>query len=526
LLIKLKKELASKSKEGYVNSLRNTVREYAVNQARKPSGFYSMTLPTGMGKTLASMNWALEHAKFNNLKRIIIVLPFISIIDQTASEFKRIFGEDQVLEHHSGFLEDEENLKEISLETITDDSYVKRLAAENWDYPVIITTSVQFFESLFSNKPARCRKVHNITSSVVIFDEVQTLPKTLVLPTLSIMKNVQKIMNTSFLFCTATQPAFEKRENFNGIDKIISLVENPEKIFEATRRVTYTSLNQYMPVSITELADHILSRKVSALIVFNTKKQALLFYKEIQCRTAFRTFHLSTGMYPAHRKKIIENIRESLRKNEMILVSSTQLIEAGVDFDFPCIAREIAPMESIIQSAGRCNREGRMAKPGEAIIFKLSDAGSPNNQYKSLAEFANTLYRDKEDLLCKHELFGEYYRKALNLLVEPDKLKIEEDRANFRFKTISEKYQLIDDNTIPVFILCKESRDLYDRIRHKPALSRSDYRSMQQYSVQFFEKFIKDNFDKIGREPQGFWVWHGEYNEDYGVTTDNQLLIL
>lgn len=526
LIIKLKNELESKNKEGVINQLRNIVREYAVNHANMPTGFFSMTLPTGMGKTLASINWALEHAKYNELKRIIIVLPFISIIDQTASEFKRIFGEDQILEHHSGFIEDEENHNENKSESCSDDSNLKRLATENWDYPIIVTTSVQFFESLFANKPSRCRKVHNIANSVVIFDEVQTLPKNLVIPTLSIMKNVQKVMNTSFLFCTATQPAFERTDKFNGIDKIFSLVENPEKIFEATRRVRYTALNQYVPIGLTELADHILDRKVSALAVFNTKKQALLFYKEIQGRTGFKTFHLSTSMYPAHRKKVIESIRESLRNNEMILVSSTQLIEAGVDFDFPCVAREISPMESIIQSAGRCNREGRMKEPGEAIIFKLKDAGAPNNQYRSLAEFANTLYKEKEDLLCKHELFGEYYSKALNLLIEPDKLKIEDDRLNFRFKTVAEKYRLIDDNTVPVFILCNESRDLYERIHHKPVLSRSDYRLMQQYSVQFFEKFLKDNIDKIGKESQGYWVWHGEYNEDYGVTTDNQLLIL
>lgn len=479
LIIKLKKELEFKSKEGYINNLRNSVLDYAVKQAQKSAGFYSMTLPTGMGKTLASMNWALEHAKYNGLKRIIIVLPFISIIDQTASEFKRIFGEDQILEHHSSFIEDEENQNENKSESCSDDSNLKRLATENWDYPVIITTSVQFFESLFANKPSRCRKVHNIANSVVIFDEVQTLPKNLVIPTLSIIKNVQKIMNTSFLFCTATQPAFEKTDKFNGIDKIFSLVENPEKIFEATRRVRYTALNQYMPVGLTDLADNILDREVSALAVFNTKKQALSFYKEIQSRSRFRTFHLSTSMYPAHRKKVIENIRECLRNKEMVLVSSTQLIEAGVDFDFPCVAREIAPLESLIQSAGRCNREGKMEKPGEVIIFKLKDAGAPNNQYKSLAEFANTLYKEREDLLCKHEVFGEYYSKALNLLVEPDKLQIEEDRVNFRFKTVAEKYRLIDDNTVPVFILCNESRDLYENLRHKPVLSRTDYRLMQ-----------------------------------------------
>ena len=173
----LELEIQNKSKEGYINILRNKVREYAISEANGPTGFYSMTLPTGMGKTLASMSWALHHAKNNNLNRIIIVLPFISIIDQTASELKRIFGEEWVLEHHSGYNEDEDNNRQIAEEITDAQSYQKRLATENWDYPIIVTTSVQFFESLFSNKPSKCRKIHNIANSVVIFDEVQTLPK-------------------------------------------------------------------------------------------------------------------------------------------------------------------------------------------------------------------------------------------------------------------------------------------------------------------------------------------------------------
>lgn len=204
LLAKLEVELEGKSKDGFINILRNKVRSYAISKAYNETGFYSMTLPTGMGKTLASVSWALHHAKHKNLKRIIIVLPFISIIDQTAKELKRIFGEEWVLEHHSNFNEDEEANINIANEALHDEAYTKRLATENWDYPIIVTTSVQFFESLFGNTPSRCRKVHNISQSVVIFDEVQTLPKELVIPTLTMLKNVQRVMGTSFLFCTAT----------------------------------------------------------------------------------------------------------------------------------------------------------------------------------------------------------------------------------------------------------------------------------------------------------------------------------
>ncbi|HAQ19896.1 MAG TPA: CRISPR-associated helicase/endonuclease Cas3 [Prolixibacteraceae bacterium] len=523
LLEKLEGELKGKSKEGYINTLRNKVRSYAISKGQAETGFFSMTLPTGMGKTLASVSWALHHAKHNSLKRIIIVLPFISIIDQTAKELKRIFGEEWVLEHHSNYNEDEEDNKEIADESIQNEAHTRRLATENWDYPIIVTTSVQFFESLFGNKPSRCRKVHNIAQSVVIFDEVQTLPKELVLPTLSILKNVQKVMGTSFLFCTATQPAFEKSEGFNGIENIQSLVENPKVVFDATRRVKYLPVNDYYPVSIEELSIKVLEQDDSSLCIFNTKKQALSFFDAIRDKADYQTFHLSTSMFPAHRKEVIGRIRDCLSKKERILVSSTQLIEAGVDFDFPCVFREIAPLESIIQSAGRCNREGKMPEAGNVFIFAIEDAGTPSKQYRSLAVFANSLYKDNETLLYEHDFFGEYYRKVFRLFIPEDIKNIEMARLGFNFKTVAGAYHLIENKTTPIFILCDESSDLYNRIRYKPFLSRDDYRAMQQYTVQVYENFIKDNIGKIGKEPQGYWKWYGTYDKDYGISSNAQL---
>ncbi len=525
LLEKLEGELMGKSKEGYINTLRNKVRSYAISKAQFNTGFYSMTLPTGMGKTLASVSWALHHAKHNNLKRIIIVLPFISIIDQTAKELKRIFGEEWVLEHHSNFNEDEEDNKEIADESIQNEAHARRLANENWDFPIIVTTSVQFFESLFGNKPSRCRKVHNIAQSVVIFDEVQTLPKELVLSTLSMLKNVQKVMGSSFLFCTATQPAFEKSEGFNGIENIQSLVENPKEVFDATRRVNYMAVNDYQPVSIEELARKVIDNGDSTLSIFNTKKQALLYFNTIMNYSDYQTFHLSTSMFPAHRKDVIGKIRDCLSKKEKILVSSTQLIEAGVDFDFPCVFREIAPLESIIQSAGRCNREGKMSEAGQVFIFVVEDSGAPNKQYRSLAEFANKLYKDNERLLYEHDFFGEYYRKVFRLFIPEDIKNIEKARLGFNFKTVAGAYHLIENKTTPVFILCDESSYLYEHIRYKPFLSRDDYRAMQQYSVQVYENFMKENIGKLGKEPQGYWKWYGGYSDKYGISTDNPMLI-
>lgn len=523
---KLDVEISKKSKDGSLNILRNKVREFALSKAEIPSGFFSMTLPTGMGKTLTSMSWALKHAHFNDFKRIIVVLPFISIIDQTAKELKQIFGDEWVLEHHSNFNEDEGNNYDIASEDVSSQAYAKRLATENWDFPIIVTTTVQFFESLFSNKPSRCRKVHNIAKSVVIFDEVQTLPKELVLPTLSMLRDVNNIMSTSFLFCTATQPAFEKTAKFKGLENIISLVENPKEVFDSTKRVDYNPVNHYNPIEITELAKLVSEKEVSTLTIFNTKKQALYFYKEIQKTPGFKTYHLSTSMYPAHRKKTIESIRNCLNNKENILVASTQLIEAGVDFDFPCVFREIAPLESIIQSAGRCNREGKMKKPGEVYIFSLQERPRPMKQYYSLADFANSMYKNNEAILFEHDFFKEYYRNAFQLFIPEDKFSIEQNRQNFNFKKVADSYKIIDSATTPIFILTAESQNLYESIRYKPVLSRADYRAMQQYSVQVYDNFIKDNIGKLGQEPQGYWLWYGEYSDEFGISTENPLLIL
>jgi len=521
LLEKLDTELRTKSKDGWLNLLRNEVREYAIKNAYFKAGFYSMTLPTGMGKTLASISWALHHAMKNELNRVIIVLPYISIIDQTVGELKRIFGEEYVLEHHSNYNEDDEVNKKIFDEGIQDDNQSKRLATENWDFPIIVTTTIQFFESLFSNKPSKCRKVHNISKAVVIFDEVQSLPKELLLPTITMLKDVQKIMETSFLFCTATLPAFEKRERFAGIDNIVPLVENPSVIFSKTKRVVYRPVNDYNPTELSDLYEQVYKQNKSTLCVFNTKQMAREFCRYIEGGTDYWWFHLSTYLCPIHRRKIIRIVKQCLERKKRIILSSTQLVEAGVDFDFPTVFREIAPLESIIQSAGRCNREGK-TDYGDVFIFRLMENKVPNRQYLALAEFALQQYNGNEEKLFGHDFFTDYYKNAIDLFCDPDHRNINQDRESFKFERVAELYKLIDSKTTPIFIYRynKQSRELYKQIIHKPFLSREDYRAMQQYTVQVYDNFLRLNDHLIGTEKEGFRVWHGIYDSHYGICAD------
>lgn len=495
----------SKKRGLEINNLRNSVRVFAESKSNLPQGFFSLTLPTGLGKTLCSINWALHHAKeHRNIKRIIIVLPFLNIIDQTAKELKDIFNDenDYVLEHHSNVIyEDNKDGEE---------SNPKQLAIDNWNYPIIITTSVQFFESLFNNTKSACRKLHNLQDSIIIFDEIQTLPLSVTEPTLIMLDNLQKLCRCSILFCTATQPDFRKRQGFCGITNIVSLVEDPKRIFKDTRRVTYHPLNNYNEIPISELADTVIRNGKSALVVFNTKKKARLFFEELkECRD-YKLFHLSTNMYPAHRKAVIETICNALEKEVPIIVSSTQLIEAGVDIDFQTVYRELAPLESIIQSAGRCNREGKNDK-GDVYLFALTEPGKPNDEYESMTKFAKLLYKGNEDKLYTHNFYSYYYRRYIEEFGCTD--DITEYRNMWLFQTVADNYRIIDNNTQSLFVYKndKRSQKLYESIKDKEFLTKNEYQQVSQYCVQVYDK----------REYPilkcGVSVWYGDYDTYCGL---------
>lgn len=521
---KLEEEFAAKSKEGEINELRNYVRTEAVAKASLPVGCYSLALPTGMGKTLTSLAWALRHAKQNGLKRIIIVLPYISIIDQTAHELKRIFGEEWILEHHSSFNE-ENRLNTDKHEDYTADQKRKQLACENWDYPVIVTTTVQFFESLFSNKPSKCRKVHNIAESVVIFDEVQTIPKEIILPTLGMLNDVQAVMKTSFLFCTATQPAYEKRSGFNGITSITPLITEPGILYDKTKRVTYHLLDELVPISFHRLRDAVVYHNEAALVIFNTKKDALEFFSLMKFGDSWDAcYHLSTSMCPQHRKAAIQQIRDDLMAKRKILVVSTQLIEAGVDFDFPLVYRALAPLEAIIQSAGRCNREGKLnqyGRLGNVYLFLLEDACYPNKTYQACAGYAAELLQTDIEQIYSHNVFEKYYASVFSLYIDQAKQQaINDARKEFNFETVNDSYRYLDDHSEGLFIYNynDESRQLLHRLQDKMFLSRDDYRAMQPFTVQAYANFIHQNREDVNTSPHGFKIWYGNYDPATGIS--------
>ena len=518
LLAALNKRFDSFKKDTPLNELRTNVRLYAQSLANADQGCFSMTLPTGMGKTLTSINWALHHAKAHaNIKRIVIVLPFISIIDQTANELKEIFKDyDVILEHHSNVVyegaEDEEEYCRDS----------KDLATENWDYPIVITTAVQFFESLFSNQRSKCRKLHNLQDSIVIFDEIQTLPVNLAECTMKMLNDMLHLCRCSFLFCTATQPNFLTRQDFSGIDLITPLVANPAHIFASTQRVKYIPVEDYKPRSFDDIADDVVKQNSSVIIVCNTKKKAMALFESLKAKSEIPVLHLSTNMCQIHRMEVLNKVRQMLKNEEKLILCSTQLIEAGVDLDFPVVFRELAPLESIIQSAGRCNREGRLNE-GQVFLFQFEDRSQPSRQYETFAKYAQLCYQGNESRLTGADFYFEYYSKIINLYVEKD--SITSKRKELMFQDVAGMYHIINSNTTTLFIYKydDDSKRLYNKIKDKEYLSRKDYQQIAQYSVQVFDWFVKNNANKIVETLHGVNIWFGAYSKETGLSNEDEI---
>ena len=522
LLDALNYKLSSFSHNSPLNGLRTEVRLYAQSLAEEPQGCFSMTLPTGMGKTLCSLNWALHHAKVHsNIKRIVIVLPFLSIIDQTAKELKSIFKDhDVILEHHSNVIYEG---KESEEEYYCKDP--KQLATENWDYPIVVTTTVQFFESLFSNQRSKCRKLHNLQDSIVIFDEIQTLPVHLAECTMKMLNDMLHLCRCSILFCTATQPNFQTRSDFKGIDHIVPLVENPMAIFAATKRVEYYPIADYEVQSIDSIAQKVCEEKESVLIVCNTKKKAKALFDSIKEKGNMQVLHLSTNMCQKHRMAVVDKVKGKLKNGEKLILCSTQLIEAGVDMDFPIVFRELAPLESIIQSAGRCNREGKLEK-GKVFLFQLEEKGQPSAEYKTFAQFAQLCYHNNENRLTDADFYAEYYTDIVKLYAPED--TITPKREKLMFQDVADKYHIIDSSATSLFVYRynEESLQLYKEITCKEYLSRKDYQQIAQYCVQVYNKFERDNSDKIAETTNGVKVWSGAYSEEFGLSNEEEIFCI
>ncbi len=454
-------------------------------KAQSP-GLFTLTVPTGGGKTVSSLAFALRHAQVHGKKRIVYVIPYTSIIEQTADTFRKVLGEDVVLEHHSNvdFGDDESGPPDPEKER-------KKLASENWDLPVVVTTAVQFFESLFANKPSRCRKLHNLADSVIIFDEAQTIPLPYLLPCVRAIAELTVNYGASCVLCTATQPALGPL--FQAVTPDLATREiAPEIPAQVFQRVRYERLEQ---LSDEDLAQR-LNTHSQVLCIVSTRKQAQAVYTLLGKGDSF---HLSTLMTPEHRREVLHTIRDRLKAGLPCRVVSTSLIEAGVDVDFPAVYRAEAGLDSVVQAAGRCNREGmRPADESLVYIFQPDSAYTATlpHAMKRPLEVMRSVTRDCPALDAPEAI--ERYFTALHLFSgeEIDSKRIvprfeggvqDPYHPSFPFAETAREFHLIDQNTRAVLIpRTEEAKALAARLQNGER-SRGLLRKAGQFSVNVYE---------------------------------------
>ena len=438
-----------------VKQLRAQILADCRERAACAPGLFSLTVPTGGGKTLSSMAFALEHAQRHGFKRVIYVIPYTSIIEQTADVLRGIFGE-AVVEHHSNFEVQNEGSRETQR---------SRLATENWDAPIIVTTNVQFFESLFAARTSRCRKLHNILDSVVILDEAQMLPPPFLLPITQVLRLLSQHYRTSIVLCTATQPALSERrsfgQHFRGLPEPTELVADREALYRQLKRVQ-VELPEDLSVGTDWLA---LAERISAhdcvLVIVNSRADAQALHALLPAGS----LHLSGRMCGAHRSAVIQQIRQRLqarregRDTAPLRVVSTSLIEAGVDVDFPVVYRALAGLDSIAQAAGRCNREGLLAELGRVIVFVPMKPAPPGLQRMGADVCAGVLKQAEGDPL-QPALFTRYFQ-SLYSDCELDQHGIVGllKAQNLQLRTAAERFKLIDDGQQAILVPYQSDAD-------------------------------------------------------------------
>lgn len=456
-----------------VNGRRTEILRNCLEAGKREKGLFRLTVPTGGGKTVDSLAFALRHAVHNNMDRIIYVIPYTSIIEQNAQIFRSILGDENVLESHCNVdYGDSEEWNPM------------KLAAENWDKPVVVTTNVQFFESLFGNKSSKCRKLHNIANSVVIFDEVQMLPADYLKPCIAMIEELVSSFGVSAVLCTATQPALQPF--FQSGISAYELCPRMEEQFAFFKRTTFQNLNKISEEDLIEK----LSGEYQALCIVNTKKKAQALYKALKGQGVF---HLSTSMYPKHRKRVLEEVRRCLNNGERCLVLSTSLVEAGVDLDFQSVYRQLAGIDSVIQAAGRCNREGkRSPEESNVYVFRFEEQERILGQRKQI-EAAKTLVSEGKDISAL-ETIEEYFKFLYHLKSsELDKKNI---MAQFKgikcnFPKVAEDFKMIENDTKTVFIpIEEEAQDLLQQLKYQ-GFTKTSMRKAGQYSVTLYDDVIE-----------------------------------
>ncbi len=470
-----------------VNSLRDEILAHVRGRASAGQGLFTLTVPTGGGKTLASLGFALDHAERHGLERIVYAIPFTSIIDQTAAIFREVLGEDVVLEHHSSIDEDRLRAREAADKL--------KLAMEDWAAPIVVTTNVQLFESLHSNRPSRCRRLHSLVNSVIILDEAQTIPLPVLLPCLAALDELAKSYGATIVLCTATQPAVAVSENFKQGLPLTSeseLAPDPLRLHRLLKRVRLEWIGEKSDDELVAA----LRETSQALVIVNSRAHALALYRKAREADLDGALHLTTRQYAAHRRRILEDVRKRLAGAAPCRLIATSLVEAGVDLDFPRVWRAEAGLDQIAQAAGRCNREGKRPIDESIVSVFRSTEHKPPREIAQLAGDMGRMMGKHADLLSPDALqdyFGEVYWHKGEAL---DKHKVMQAwrisrsphgphlAPSFEYRRVAEDFRMIESGMEPVIVAIeKPAQDALAALRGglPPAAAA---RRLQPYIVQ------------------------------------------
>ncbi len=505
--------------KGDVNAARAEVYHACIEAAEKSPGVYRLTVPTGGGKTRSAMAFALKHALMHDQRRVVVALPYTSIIEQNADVYRGVFrgaNPDAVLEHHSAVAGHEKAGEASEAELRA------RLAAQNWDAPIIVTTTVQLLESLFANRNSRVRKLHRLARSVVVLDEVQTLPIRLLDPTLDVLRALVRDYGVTVLLCTATPPALAARDGFTGFEHVEEIVADPLDLFRRLKRVEY----EIKPEPWTwERAADAMQAESRALAILNTKKDALALLDHLPTEDGL--FHLSTLLCGAHRRVVLAEVRRRLEEEKPVRLVSTQVVEAGVDLDFPLVLRALGPLDRIIQAAGRCNREMKLGvRGGRVIVFEPVEGGLPPGEYRAGAEKVGHLLREDPNLDFDDPTVVERYFRLLYAQRDTDRDGVQRLRAGLNFEQTARAYRLIEDEGVPVVVCYRPEQERIDavleRVKGKGVAKSKDFRDLQPFLVTL----RTDEHERAQREGlcaevvPDVWEWTGEYHPLRGLVWD------
>jgi CRISPR-associated endonuclease/helicase Cas3 len=499
---------------GPLQHARHAIYRACLEAAALPPGLFRLIVPTGGGKTRSGMAFALRHALLHGLDRIIVAIPYTSIIEQTADAYRDIFRDEGVLEHHSAVAD-----RDDQASPVTARQQWGRLASENWDAPVVVTTTVQLFESLFANRPARYRKLHNVSRSVLILDEVQTLPPHLLDPILDALAQLVRHYHVTAVLCTATQPALTGHRYLKGLKDVREIVPEPERLFRdpAFRRVTY-ELPGGEAWSWGRVAGEMRSEG-QALAVVNTKKDALALLDALGDDPT--ALHLSTLMCGAHRAEVLKEVKDRLKRGGPCRLVATQVVEAGVDIDFPMVLRAVGPLDRIVQAAGRCNRNARRPS-GRVVVFDPAEGGAPPGAYRVGLDTAAAMLRRGCDL---HD--PQTYERYFTLFfqgVDLDREKIQECRAVLDYPEVARRFRLIDEDGAPVVVRPAGHEAAVDGlldiiIRNAAVPPRWAFRRLQRYLVNVRSSQVATYEARGLLQPvaPGLWEWQGGYDPIRGL---------